>query len=124
MSLSTWWKRVRSRTVHEEEPLMRGSDSSINDGGQERSVSSAMRHALKSESELQSLESRHDVRIWESPSAFSPSSQGDGGLNQEGWTRRNWASRIPYYIPILTWLPEYDWKTNIIKDVVAGIWRC
>ena len=51
----------------------------------------------------------------------SHSSQGDGGLSQEGWTRRNWASRIPYYIPILTWLPEYDWKTNIIKDAVAGI---
>lgn len=41
-------------------------------------------------------------------------------LSGEGWTRRNWTSRLPYYIPILTWLPEYSWRSNLYKDLIAG----
>ncbi len=34
---------------------------------------------------------------------------------------QNWHKRIPYYIPILTWLPQYDWRANLIRDVVVGM---
>lgn len=117
MSLSGWWKRVRSRTFHEEEPLIQDSETSINDGGHQRTVSSAMRHALRTDSELHAMEGHREARVlgW----LFLNSSQPDRP-SHEGWTRRNWISRIPYYIPILTWFPEYRWKTNFLRDIIAG----
>lgn len=39
---------------------------------------------------------------------------------EDGWTLQNWHRRIPYYIPILTWLPQYDWKANLVRDIVVG----
>ena len=29
-------------------------------------------------------------------------------------------SRIPYYIPILHWLPRYQWRENFVNDILAG----
>jgi len=30
-------------------------------------------------------------------------------------------TRIPYYIPVIGWLPEYSWKQDFAKDLVAGL---
>jgi MFS superfamily sulfate permease-like transporter len=30
-------------------------------------------------------------------------------------------TRIPYYIPILSWLPKYNVKEDLVKDIVAGL---
>lgn len=30
-------------------------------------------------------------------------------------------TRIPYYIPIVFWLPKYKWKEDLISDIVTGI---
>lgn len=28
--------------------------------------------------------------------------------------------RTPYYIPILNWLPQYEWRANFLNDLLAG----
>ena len=33
----------------------------------------------------------------------------------------SWAKKAPYYIPILMWLPQYEWRTSLLPDVIAGI---
>jgi hypothetical protein len=34
----------------------------------------------------------------------------------------SWAKRrLPEYIPIIRWLPSYQWKQNLISDLIAGI---
>jgi hypothetical protein len=30
-------------------------------------------------------------------------------------------TRLPYYIPIISWLPKYKWKDDIMSDLVAGV---
>eukprot|EP01121_Diplochlamys_sp_Union-15-3_P003001 TRINITY_DN12835_c0_g1_i1.p1 TRINITY_DN12835_c0_g1~~TRINITY_DN12835_c0_g1_i1.p1 ORF type:complete len:637 (-),score=99.12 TRINITY_DN12835_c0_g1_i1:14-1897(-) len=30
-------------------------------------------------------------------------------------------TKTPYYFPIIFWMPNYDWKTKFVKDVVAGL---
>lgn len=30
-------------------------------------------------------------------------------------------TRVPYYIPIVTWLPKYKWREDIVSDLVAGV---
>lgn len=30
-------------------------------------------------------------------------------------------TRIPYYVPIVSWLPKYKWKDDAISDLVAGV---
>lgn len=32
----------------------------------------------------------------------------------------NWKTYIFSFLPILSWLPNYNWKTNFINDLVAG----
>lgn len=31
-----------------------------------------------------------------------------------------WRSRMPYYVPILTWLPMYSWRTALLGDAASG----
>lgn len=30
-------------------------------------------------------------------------------------------TRFHYYIPIFSWLPKYNWKSQIVGDIVAGL---
>jgi hypothetical protein len=29
--------------------------------------------------------------------------------------------RMPYYMPILLWLPKYNWRESLIYDLFAGV---
>ena len=30
-------------------------------------------------------------------------------------------ARAPYYVPIVTWLPQYKWRSKLIPDILAGV---
>jgi hypothetical protein len=38
----------------------------------------------------------------------------------EGWAREG-IKRLPYYVPVLSWLPHYQWKEHLLRDVLAGL---
>jgi high affinity sulfate transporter 1 len=29
--------------------------------------------------------------------------------------------KVPYYVPILTWLPKYEWRKLLVRDILAGL---
>jgi high affinity sulfate transporter 1 len=39
------------------------------------------------------------------------------------WTyyRREFRKRLPYYVPIVGWLPRYRWRDQLGRDVLAGV---
>src|SRR3989338_6320276 len=46
---------------------------------------------------------------------WNKSSRYCSGLWAEG------RKRLPYYVPVIGWLPHYQWKTQLLKDTIAGI---
>jgi len=49
----------------------------------------------------------------------SDAAPGERGLFGVPW--RTVARRIPYYIPVLSWLPRYPWREDLIWDLFAGL---
>lgn len=37
-----------------------------------------------------------------------------------GWGKEA-LKRLPYYLPVVGWLPKYEWKKNFLSDVLAGL---
>ncbi|XP_049850528.1 uncharacterized protein LOC126322730 [Schistocerca gregaria] len=42
-------------------------------------------------------------------------------LQRRGGMRNKLKTRIPYYIPIIYWLPKYSWRRDFVNDLIAGI---
>ena len=36
-------------------------------------------------------------------------------------SREEFLKRLPYYIPILAWLPQYSWRQSLLGDVISGL---
>ncbi|KAI9098695.1 sulfate transporter family-domain-containing protein [Phlyctochytrium arcticum] len=74
-----------------------------------------------------------DSSRWKGPSSLetSPLLAGRHGCQRDGSeevdSRRNteWYAlfriRLRYYVPVVGWLPKYDWKHNLQSDILAGI---
>jgi len=53
------------------------------------------------------------------PALFSPDSDGGEAILGPEF-RSTFRQRLPYYIPILTWLPNYSFRHSITADIIAG----
>jgi high affinity sulfate transporter 1 len=53
-----------------------------------------------------------------SANGLSSSSSRRGGVRRK--LRAAWR-KLPYYIPVTMWLPQYQWRTMLLRDVVAGV---